>query len=182
MTGSSTAPGRLEQVRTFLNTWRVPHETRTATDDLPELISDPQRWRSGFPDIPPPQPNEIGELLDLRTDLRAALGNPAPAELVSWFASHPVVVAVGDDAEPIRYLARDAGTAAALLAKVAVALADHRWARLKSCPDCRNVFYDHSRNHSRTWCSMYAETPDGRACGSIAKVRNYRNRQRGNRE
>ncbi|WP_280250724.1 CGNR zinc finger domain-containing protein [Nocardia abscessus] len=46
-------------------------------------------------------------------------------------------------------------------------------------PDCRNVFYDHSRNRSRTWCSMYAETPDGRACGSISKVRAYRKRQRG---
>jgi predicted RNA-binding Zn ribbon-like protein len=39
------------------------------------------------------------------------------------------------------------------------------------------VFYDHSRNGRRTWCAMYAGTPDGRACGTIAKVRTYRRRQ-----
>ncbi|MGY2009990.1 CGNR zinc finger domain-containing protein [Nocardia gipuzkoensis] len=180
MSGTSSAPGTLEQVRTFLNTWRLPHETRTPADDLPALLSRATDWRTALPDIPRPHPHDADELSALRTDLRAALGQPAPAELREWFERHPVNVTVGDEAQPLHYRPSDHSAAAAVVAMVAAALAERQWARLKSCPDCRNVFYDHSRNRSRTWCSMYAETPDGRACGSISKVRAYRKRQRGN--
>jgi predicted RNA-binding Zn ribbon-like protein len=46
------------------------------------------------------------------------------------------------------------------------------WDRLKVCraDDCRWAFYDASRNHSRTWCSMSD-------CGNRAKARAYRARQ-----
>jgi predicted RNA-binding Zn ribbon-like protein len=43
-------------------------------------------------------------------------------------------------------------------------------ARLKACPDCRLLFLDQSRNHSRRWCSMAG-------CGSRAKMRRYRSRR-----
>jgi CGNR zinc finger protein len=45
------------------------------------------------------------------------------------------------------------------------------WERLKVCgaEDCRWAFYDASRNHSRTWCSMSD-------CGNRAKARAYRAR------
>jgi predicted RNA-binding Zn ribbon-like protein len=36
------------------------------------------------------------------------------------------------------------------------------------------VFYDHTRNASKRWCLMNAGGPNGRACGTIAKVRRYR--------
>ncbi|WP_330256699.1 CGNR zinc finger domain-containing protein [Nocardia sp. NBC_00565] len=40
------------------------------------------------------------------------------------------------------------------------------WPRLKTCrePSCRWAFFDHSRNHGRTWCSMDV-------CGNRVKVR-----------
>ncbi|MGQ0418393.1 CGNR zinc finger domain-containing protein, partial [Bacillus sp. HC-TM] len=50
---------------------------------------------------------------------------------------------------------------------------------LKACPDCRWVFYDHSRNGSKRWCGMYAGEEGGRACGTIAKVKNYRAKRKG---
>ena len=48
------------------------------------------------------------------------------------------------------------------------------WQRLKVCRNdaCRWAFYDHSKNHSRHWCSM-------EACGSVAKSRTYRRRRKG---
>jgi hypothetical protein len=173
----SIAPGRLEQVRTFLNTWRVPHETRTPEDRLPELAGDASAWRAELPDVPQPHRAELVELAELRSALRSTLGQPAPAALREWFDRHRIGVTVGEQ-HAVRYVAQDQGAAPALLVLVIEALANDFWARLKACPDCRNVFYDHSRNRSRTWCSMYAETPDGRACGSIAKVRAYRSRKR----
>ena len=56
-----------------------------------------------------------------------------------------------------------------LLGIVARAQADGSWDRLKACPwhTCHVAFYDHSRNHSRTWCSMDV-------CGNRAKAQTYR--------
>ncbi|MFI6998182.1 CGNR zinc finger domain-containing protein [Nocardia sp. NPDC050175] len=53
-----------------------------------------------------------------------------------------------------------------LLADVATAVAAGTWPRLKACrePSCRWAFYDQSRNHGRTWCSM-------NVCGNRVKVR-----------
>ena len=59
-----------------------------------------------------------------------------------------------------------------LLAIVAAAMADGTWSRLKACraDDCQWVFFDHAKNHSRTWCSMAV-------CGNRAKARAYRSRR-----
>jgi predicted RNA-binding Zn ribbon-like protein len=56
---------------------------------------------------------------------------------------------------------------------VAVAQIDGSWHRLKACPGvhCGWAFYDHSRNQSGSWCSMSV-------CGSRAKAREYRRRNR----
>jgi predicted RNA-binding Zn ribbon-like protein len=65
------------------------------------------------------------------------------------------------------------------LAVVLEAISAGTWKRVKACPDCRWVFYDSTRNGSKRWCLMYAGGPGGRACGTIAKVRRYRDRQGG---
>jgi predicted RNA-binding Zn ribbon-like protein len=60
---------------------------------------------------------------------------------------------------------------ARLLAAVADIQCEGSWDRLKACAadDCQWAFYDTSRNHSRTWCSM-------ESCGNRAKTRAYRAR------
>jgi predicted RNA-binding Zn ribbon-like protein len=61
----------------------------------------------------------------------------------------------------------------AIAMTVALAQIDGRWYRLKACPGrhCGWAFYDHSRNQSGSWCSMSV-------CGSRAKAREYRRRNR----
>jgi predicted RNA-binding Zn ribbon-like protein len=61
-----------------------------------------------------------------------------------------------------------------LLAIVARAQAEGTWERMKACPwhTCHVAFYDHSRNRSRTWCSMAV-------CGNRAKAQTYRRRGAG---
>lgn len=46
------------------------------------------------------------------------------------------------------------------------------WPRLKACTDeeCQWAFYDTTRNHSKTWCSMDV-------CGNREKTRRYRERK-----
>ena len=43
-----------------------------------------------------------------------------------------------------------------VLSIVLMSIQENVWGRLKACPDCRWVFYDHSRNGSKRWCGMYA--------------------------
>lgn len=62
-------------------------------------------------------------------------------------------------------------TLGTLLGFVYSAMADGTWSRLKACQkeSCKWAFYDHSRNHSRAWCSM-------QVCGNRVKARTYRER------
>jgi predicted RNA-binding Zn ribbon-like protein len=64
-----------------------------------------------------------------------------------------------------------AGAIGQLLVIAYVSMLDGSWRRLKSCPNCNWVFYDYSRNHSATWCSM-------KLCGNRMKTRSYYRRHR----
>jgi predicted RNA-binding Zn ribbon-like protein len=76
----------------------------------------------------------------------------------------PALVPCGDGVD---------GALGRLFAAIARAQTDGTWERLKVCPasTCLWAFYDASRNHSRTWCSMSV-------CGNRAKARTYRRRAR----
>ncbi len=58
-----------------------------------------------------------------------------------------------------------------LVAAVYEAMGDGSWERLKACArhSCRWVFYDASKNHSATWCSM-------KVCGNRTKAERFRRR------
>lgn len=63
------------------------------------------------------------------------------------------------------------GALGLILGAVANAMASPDWPRLKACraDDCRWVYLDTAKNHSRAWCSMSS-------CGNRAKVSAYRER------
>jgi predicted RNA-binding Zn ribbon-like protein len=175
------APGALELVRAFLNTGLPP--AGPGGDRLAELRADPGRWAATFPGLARPAPRELAGLVELRDGLRRLLGaTPAPADadwLSGWFERAGLGVRAGaeDDRLAVRLARRPgSGLAGAVVEAVAAALADGTWSRLRQCPDCRLVFWDRTRNASKVWCGMYAGA-DGRACGSIAKVRRYRARR-----
>jgi predicted RNA-binding Zn ribbon-like protein len=178
------APGPLELVRVLLNT-SLP-SAADGHDRMPDLLADPARWAATFPGLARPAPGRLAELTELRDGLRrllsAAPAAPAAQDaawLRGWFertglAPH-LVAARGALTVRLVCPAR-AGPAGAVVEAVAAALADGTWSRLRQCPDCKLVFWDRTRNASKIWCGMYAG-PDGRACGSIAKVRRYRARR-----
>jgi predicted RNA-binding Zn ribbon-like protein len=62
---------------------------------------------------------------------------------------------------------------APLVGTLMAAQADGSWARVKACArdSCRWLFYDTTRNHSRTWCTSTT-------CGSREKAKRYYRRQR----
>jgi predicted RNA-binding Zn ribbon-like protein len=159
---SQQAPGALEHVRELLNTWLIPNETREETDRFGAYA---RAQRLG--------PHQGQQLRRLRDDLRAAVERPADADeqINHWIAALEVRLATEQGQLTFRH---SAGPAGELLSHVLAAISDGTWQRLKACPDCRWVFYDHTRNRSKRWCLMNAGGPDGRACGTIAKVARYR--------
>jgi hypothetical protein len=182
---NTPAPGELELVRRFLNTWRIDDGTRQPADELPWLLKDRRAWEERFPTWAARSPGEdTGELLvRLREDLRGALGTPEgwTGSLNGWLGGYPLVAWVveeGGGGASVRYEpAPQAGFAGRVLAAVARSVEDGTFFRLKACPDCRWVFYDKSRSRTRVWCGMYAGE-GGRACGTISKVRRYRQRRK----
>jgi hypothetical protein len=159
------APGELEAVRTLLNSWLIPNDTRVPTDRFDEYAR--QHNLRG--------PN-ARTLRQLRDDLRAAVEGGALDERIDlWIEQLRVRPAVRDGHLRFEHEGHHAGD---ILAIVLTTMIDGRWARLKACPDCRWVFYDHTRNASKRWCLMNAGGPQGRACGTIAKVRRHRQRAR----
>ena len=178
------APGSLELVRTLLNTGLPPRED-DGHDRLPGLRADPARWAATFPGVPVPTRRQAADLIELRDGLLGLLaGPPTPGDaawLGGWFerTGLGVRVTVEDGALAVGHGApAGSGLAGAVVEAVAEAVAGGTWSRLRRCPDCRLVFWDRTRNASKVWCGMYAGA-DGRACGSIAKVRRYRARRAG---
>ncbi|WP_129667789.1 CGNR zinc finger domain-containing protein [Phytoactinopolyspora endophytica] len=161
------APGSLEDVRTLLNSWLIPNDTRVAEDRFESYAE-----RCELPE------RQHDVVRRLRDDLRSVVEGPdtADAGLNAWVDRLDVRPSVEEGRLGFRH---QAGPAGELLVTVLTAIASGQWSRLKACPDCRWAFYDHTRNGSKRWCLMTAGGPDGRSCGSIAKVRAYRDRTQG---
>lgn len=121
-------------------------------------------------------------LLEVREALRNLLRSNSGASMTSeqietlnHFAAHaPSIVQFCRDGQA--HLVPDIegvdGVISQLMSNTFTAMQDDTWIRLKICRNepCRKAFYDNSKNHSGTWCSMAT-------CGSRRKARNYRERQ-----
>jgi CGNR zinc finger len=185
-TDRQIAPGTLEVVRTFLNTWRIPNDTREPSDELVSLDVMQQFYSSWFGGQAGDQEICIVPelVLQLRADLRSILGTSDVLVLSEWLSRQPVEVMLSTGEEGIPILKyKPAGVqgcrlCAEVLALVVEAIAHNTWTRLKACPDCQWVFYDHTKNKNKVWCLMTASGPQGRSCGSISKVRSFRERQK----
>ncbi len=183
---SQVAPGTLEIVRTFLNTWRIPNDTREPADELVSLSAMHHFYSTWFGgSAGEAETCILPELVrQLRADLRSILGTSDVLVLSKWLSRQPVEVMLSPNAEGMPILRyRPAGVqgcrlCAEVVALVVEAIARSTWTRLKACPDCHWVFYDHTKNKNKVWCLMTASGPQGRSCGSISKVRSFRERQK----
>lgn len=171
----SEAPGALEAVRALLNTRWSPRRGEPDEDTLDELAADPAAWSARVPVPPPGQAGEVDDLRALRADVREALESGAEV-LGGWLERHPVRAGVRDGGT-VEYRPAADRPVPVLLAAVVESVAAGTWRRLKACPECAWVFYDHSRNATRTWCGMAVAGPNGRSCGAAAKMRAYRARR-----
>src|ERR1700736_1847951 len=94
------APGTLEVVRTFLNTWWLPNDTRQPSNELASLAARQHFYATGFEvgagdgevAIMPDQGQQ------LRVDLRSILGTSDILVLSAWLARQPIAVTLACEA------------------------------------------------------------------------------------
>jgi predicted RNA-binding Zn ribbon-like protein len=176
--GSEDFPEPLRIVRSFANSVDV----ESAQDDLDSPVRF-GRWlvAHGF-DHPAPTEEErvlaLGIRDALREELMAHHGDgdlrTARARLDAYARMVPLRAAFGDG--PAGLAPAGSGVATMLgtvLAAIVIAEREGTWERVKICREetCQVAFYDRSKNHSKTWCSMGV-------CGNRNKTRSYRDRQR----
>ena len=181
---SNPAPGALETIRSFVNTYDADEQTE-ALGSPDELAG----WLAGEQLLGDEAPRRITaadlrRAIELREALRAHLRahhgdalDPGAAEVLDAAARRArlTVRFTGPDETALEPESSGVdGALGRLLAIVSAAIEDGTWRRLKVCPadDCQWAFYDASRNRSATWCDM-------KVCGNRAKVRGYRERTRG---
>lgn len=172
-------PEELHLVESFANSVDVD----IAQDDLdsPARFG---RWLAahGFPGVEPDDREltlSVGMRDALRDELIAHhdhLQSPAARTRLDGFAERIPLRASFEGAGPATLVPAGHGVTAmlgAVLAAMVLAEREGGWHRLKICREetCQRVFFDKSKNQSKTWCSM-------QVCGNRSKTRTYRDRQR----
>jgi predicted RNA-binding Zn ribbon-like protein len=164
--------GDLDLILDFLNTV----DLATGAD----ILDDPEAWQSWI-DWRGLASAAVEELRPARDALRASIDIERPGREAAGIGTHPgapagllvrgVRVRFGPGTAAPALVGDDVlGAVAAAAARLAIR---GEWPRIKLCPaeDCREAFYDRSRNKSRTWCDMAS-------CGNREKSRQFRRRAR----
>lgn len=178
MATDQIAPGDLELVRSFVNTYDAEDDVETLTSPAALSAWLTQKELGGGR----LHGGDLARTIDVREALRDLMlannsGEAPPPTAVTRLnrslAGATLEVRFETSGrtglEPTS--AGIEGALARIAAIVREATASGEWARLKVCPadDCQWAFYDRSRNGSRTWCSM-------EVCGNRSKVRTFRER------
>jgi predicted RNA-binding Zn ribbon-like protein len=174
------APGRLELLQRFVNTWN--HELPVTWDRLgtPRRAQVWLRQKGLIARDAVVSIADAEQLRDFREALRATIGangtdahDPAALETLRAAGRAASLTVTIDDQGRTLLRARspraDAATAT-LLSIVHEAQLSGDWLRLKACRHCQYSFFDRSRNRSAAWCSMST-------CGNRNKNRAYYRRR-----
>lgn len=181
---TAPAPGRLEVVRSFVNTRDIEQGTDRLRDGagLADWIR--ERGLIAADEACAPTEEQRLRAVGVREAFRALLlanndGRTADAGAVATLNDaaerarlHMRISADGRARLETRARGLD-GALGRLLLIAYEAMERGDWSRLKACRNdtCQWGFYDHSKNRSKTWCLM-------EVCGSQVKSRAYRARRR----
>jgi predicted RNA-binding Zn ribbon-like protein len=171
-------PEQLHLVESFASS--IDHDSEQDDLESPERFG---RWLAdhGFPGVRPTAEElafAVGVRGALRDELMAHHDREVAADarrrLDECAGNIPLRASFGTG--PATFVPAAEGMYAMLgqvLAEMVIAEREGRWHRLKLCREdtCQVVFFDYSKNRSKTWCSM-------QVCGNRSKTRSYRGRRR----
>jgi predicted RNA-binding Zn ribbon-like protein len=179
--GRPKAPGRLELLQRFVNTYNhdfPPGWDRIGTPERAQAWLRQKRLVARGDRV---SDADVARLRELREAIRAlAVANQGRKPAA---AATDTIRRVGDTAQ-LRVAIDDTGrttlastrrgvdgAVATLLGILHEAQLTGQWSRLKGCRQCEYAFFDRSKNRSAAWCSMSI-------CGNRTKNRAYYRRRR----
>ena len=176
--GRPKAPGRLELLQRFVNTYNhdfPPDWDRIGTPDKAEAWLREKRLLAPGDAV---SDADVARLRELREAIRAlalanqGVGPDAVALRAIGGASAPLRVTVDATGRTALEPERGGvdGVVATLLGILHEAQLTGQWSRLKGCRQCEYAFFDRSKNRSAAWCAMSI-------CGNRTKNRTYYRRR-----
>lgn len=179
--GRPKAPGRLEILQRFINTWN--HDLPADWDRLASPQS-AQAWlleKQLIDREAAISPSEVARLRALREAFRSLVLAHVTGQhdttsipiVLAVAAAGTLVVTIGDDGRT-HLQARQTGVDGAVATLMGIlheAQLTGDWARLKGCRQCGYAFFDLSKNRSAAWCAMSI-------CGNRSKNRAHYRRVR----
>jgi predicted RNA-binding Zn ribbon-like protein len=179
--GRPKAPGRLELLQRFINTWNhdLPADwDRLATPQSARAWLREKQLITGQSKV---SATDAARLRTLREALRSLIlanvtgqQDATSIQTVRTAATAGTLIVTIDDDGRAHLRARQAGVDGAIATLMGIlheAQITGDWARLKGCRHCGYSFFDLSKNRSATWCSMSI-------CGNRSKNRAYYRRVR----
>ena len=183
MSETRAAPGDLELLRGFLNTYELEDERDLGPEEFGAWLEE----RGLLEPVAPLAPAERERVVAFREALRDVLEiehehdrEAAALDLLNRTSERsPLTVRFvsSNSASLVPLKGGIDGAIARLLGIAFASIEQGTWPRLKTCKrdSCRWVFYDHSRNRSSNWCSM-------EVCGNRTKVERFRSKQHSHRD
>ncbi|NMH67887.1 CGNR zinc finger domain-containing protein [Bacillus sp. RO3] len=169
----------IETVLSFLNTWEISNRDRVPLENLstPQELQEYIQTHLGLTN----SMDALDEVREFRSDLRSSIQTGLEERIKEWLIVRKIVPRVSHSMGKFK-LVFSAPSKESVIDHVLIStletIQDGKIHRMKSCPDCKYFFFDKSKSNTKKWCSMNKNSPTGRACGTIAKVRRYREKNK----
>ena len=168
---------RAERVVQFLNTWEIPNRSRSPREFL-QNQEDVQVFGRKVFDVNK-NSDSLEETVSFRTQTREMIEAKNEELINTWLDRRKILYRIEIRGMPkIIYLPKKESVIDHVLADILTMIQEKTFHRVKICPDCKWSFFDQSKSATKKWCSMNANSPTGRACGTISKVKRFRERNK----
>jgi predicted RNA-binding Zn ribbon-like protein len=171
--GRPKAPGRLELLQRFINTYNHDFPDDWDRIGTPEKARDWLRAKELIASADALSDADVSRLRALRESIRSLLVSREPQDIAALAKGAQLNVVVDKDGRTALAPVNTGvdGAVATLLAIMHEAQLSGDWTRMKACRQCEYAFFDRSKNRSATWCAMSI-------CGNRTKNRTYYRRRR----
>ncbi|UOE53481.1 CGNR zinc finger domain-containing protein [Cytobacillus oceanisediminis] len=162
-----------DEIIMFLNTWELPNDSRiprehlTTQEDLKTYFAQENT-------------DNLTDVILFRNDLRKVVSNSSLKVINQWIIKRNINIQMMVDNGRYRldFHTNQNSIIDHILILILRKVEEGNFHRYKICPDCKWAFYDRSKSSTKKWCSMKKNSSSGRACGTIAKVKKYREKNK----
>ncbi|MGD6903171.1 CGNR zinc finger domain-containing protein [Bacillus infantis] len=162
-----------DEIIMFLNTWELPNDSRIPRENLINQDDLKTYFSQKNTDY-------LTDVILFRDELRKVVSASSLESMNQWILKRNINTQLKVEKGRYRldFYTNQSSIIDHILILVLQKVEEGNFHRYKICPDCKWAFYDTSKSSTKKWCSMKKDSPSGRACGTIAKVKTYREKNK----